>query len=165
MTSSSAPSLPIGYKILVFFQVNFGLMIIAGSSFELTNVLLPSLLPQGIQDVLAASPINMIHRDVFVVQAWVAASNLVNLAVGLGFVVSAVGLWRGRETARMWSRRLAIVLIASALLGQLVMLGYIYPSMAGSLLVITVVASLSALLFPAFLVVFLAQHGVRRRFA
>jgi len=81
-------------------QFAFGLLVLAGSTFEVVNLLVPSLFVT-IQD----NPLMRMHHANRIVFYWTLLSNIVTAGLAATLILGAVGTMKGRTRASETSRR------------------------------------------------------------
>jgi len=87
-------------RVFALAQLAFALLVLAGSSFELLNLLVPSMLP-SIQDI----PLMRMHHANRVVFYWTLLSNVVTAGLSLELIRGAIGVFKGSPAASQASRR------------------------------------------------------------
>ena len=145
-------------------QLAMGALVAAGSSFEVLNLIFPSLLPE-IQDV----PLMRLHHSNPVVFYWTLCSNLVTAVLGALLVRAALGTFRGSVTASLTARRIvalfAIIVVGATTVSGIYLLPHIQAMLhsppdhtMGVVLLVSVVSSLAGLAF--MLTLLHVAHGI-----
>jgi hypothetical protein len=153
-----------GVTVFAAFQLCFGVLMAVGSMFELTSLLVPSILPDAMRAVLASSPIHQVHHTEHIVWLWTVASNLAALGIGAGLFTAALGMFQRNVAALRLTRWLILAVLGMAVAGQLVMLTFIYPRMHGPVLAATIGAQFGFFGFPLFAHFFLRRASVTQQF-
>jgi hypothetical protein len=138
-------------RLFCGIQVCYGAFTALGSCGELLVASGASFIPPEV-----LTEISRLHASPWV-HAWVVLQNLATLPLGLGFVISGLGLRRGRPWSLTWTRRCAAATLAILLAGQLVLSRFLYPDLrAGRLglddpdtwLVMLLSAGIAAMVWP-----------------
>lgn len=93
-------SVSVRRRLFALSQLLFSLVILLGSSFEVVNLLVPSLIPQ-IQDL----PLMRLHHSSRIVFYWTLLSNLATVLLSAVLVRAALGTMRNEAPASHQSRR------------------------------------------------------------
>ncbi len=132
-------------------QLFLAILILVGSSFEVLNLVFPSLVPQ-IQD----APLMRLHHAERVVFYWTIVSNIASAILAVLLIRGAIGTLRNRPAASQLSRhaiRAFFVIVAGSAVVSglyllppiLVMLGDPRQHSIGLILLISVFSSLGGL--------------------
>ena len=161
-------SVSVRRRLFALSQLLFSLAILIGSSFEVVNLLVPSLIPQ-IQDM----PLMRLHHSSRIVFYWVLLSNLATVLVSAVLVRAALGTMRNEASASHQSRR-AILAFYFILVGSAIVSGVFFlpPAIAmihsdsehmmGMIFLVSIISSLIGLtVFSTFL--FLGHGAIQRR--
>jgi hypothetical protein len=150
-------------RLFALSQLLFSLAILFGSSFEVLNLLVPSLIPQ-IQDM----PLMRLHHSSRIVFYWTLLSNLATAVLTAVLVKAALGTMRNEGSASHQSRRAilafyfivvgaAIVSVVFLLPPALTMIRTDSEHMMGIIFLATVISSLIGL--TVFLTILFLGHG------
>lgn len=154
-------------RLFALSQLLFSLAILTGSSFEVINLLVPSLFPQ-IQDM----PMMRLHHSSRIVFYWVLLSNLATALLSAVLVRAALGTMRNEASASHQSRR-AILAFYCILVGSAIVSGvfFIPPAltmihsgserMMGTVFLVSIISSLIGL--TVFSTVLFLGHGAIQR--
>lgn len=130
--------------LLLLAQLGFGAMTVIGSFIELATSLGLIVLPAAAGELL-----HRMHDPPFV-GVWVIVANAVSLPLGAGLAGSAASFLATGKGARC-AARCAAGLAAVFLVGQLVMIAFVYPLLPIFALVPAVMGTVGSLLFATFL--------------
>jgi hypothetical protein len=157
-------SVSVRRRVFALSQLLFSLAILVGSSFEVLNLLVPSLIPQ-IQDL----PLMRLHHSSRIVFYWTLLSNVVTAVLSAVLVRAALGTLRNEASASYRSRR-AILAFYFILIGAMIVsVVFLVPPalrmmhtgqehMMGVILLLSVFSSLVGL--TVFLTILYVGHGV-----
>lgn len=157
-------SVSVRRRLFALAQLLFSLPILIGSSFEVVNLLVPSLFPQ-IQDM----PMMRLHHSSRIVFYWVLLSNLATALFSAVLVRAALGTMRNEAPASRQSRRAILAFYVILVGSAIVSIVYILPPaftmmrsdsehMMGMVLVISIISSLIGL--TVFSTLLFLGHGV-----
>jgi hypothetical protein len=110
------------YRLFLLFQGGFGFMIAAGSTFEVVNLLVPSLFPD-----LQNDPLMRLHHLNRVVKWWTLCSNVVAAGCGAALAAGALGAWKEKGWSGRVARCAASIMILIAVGGAFVSGAYLVP--------------------------------------
>lgn len=160
-------SVSVRRRLFALAQLLFSLPILIGSSFEVVNLLVPSLIPQ-IQDL----PLMRLHHSSRIVFYWVLLSNLATALLAAVLVRAALGTMRNEASASQQSRR-AILAFYFIIAGSAIVSGVFFlpPALAmmhsdsehmmGIVFLVSIISSLIGL--TVFSTVLFLGHGAIQR--
>lgn len=160
-------SVSIRRRLFALSQLLFSLAILIGSSFEVINLLVPSLFPQ-IQDM----PLMRLHHSSRILFSWTLLSNLATVLLSAILVRAALGTMRNETSASHQSRR-AILAFSFIIVGAtIVSVMFLLPPaltmihsdsehMLGIVFLASVISSLMGL--TVFSTVLFLGHGAIQR--
>jgi Na+/melibiose symporter-like transporter len=160
-------SVSVRRRLFALAQLLFSLAILIGSSFEVLNLLVPSLIPQ-IQDM----PLMRLHHSSRTVFYWTLLSNVATALLSAVLVRTALGTMRNEAAASHQSRRAILafyfILVGSAIVSvvflvppALTMIHSDSEHMLGIVFLVSVISSLIGL--TVFSTVLFFGHGAIQR--
>jgi hypothetical protein len=140
--------------LLLVLQAWFGVTVAIGSVFEILFTGLPQLVPGAVREVLEGSPFMAAHHGILAVRLWVVGSNAINLWAGVTLIRGADLLWRDDPAGRVPTRRAAAWLLASTVIGQVVIAVFLASLTSGGELAAIVIGGLAGgVVVPAILLI------------
>lgn len=154
-------------RLFALSQFLFSFTILISSSFEVVNLLFPSLIPQ-IQDM----PLMRLHHSSRIVFYWTLLSNLATVVLSAILLRAALGTMRNEGWASQQSRRAILafyfILVGAAIVSvvflvppALTMIHSDSEHMMGIIFLVSVISSLIGL--AVFLTVLFFGHGAIQR--
>ena len=114
---------PKTHRLWIVAVFGFGLLIGAGSLGEVLSVTLPGFMPPEASEI----PFMAKHLSAIGLRSWVFLSNVVNLVCALVFIVSAIRLFRGFNSAWRHVGTAATTIGAVLVLSMCISAWYFFP--------------------------------------
>jgi hypothetical protein len=151
-------------RLCAYAQIAFATMVLLGSTFEVVNLLVPSLMPE-----IQSNPMMLLHHEDRVIFWWTLLSNLATIPIALTLIVAGVRTARGNVDASKLAMKaaacFAAIIIGAAYVNIVHLIPPLLTKLSGDMRTIVLFSIASALVgvTGALLMIALGNRAIVRR--